>query len=372
MMVSLPPLLLFIMDTITMIAIYLIATLSLNIEYGYTGIADFGKSAGVAVGAFVVGAIPGRILMMLLAIKGDYILDNTPIVSAINSVLGRDTLLAIGTLVLGLALAVAFGALFGYVVSYPVARLKGEYFAIFMLAISEAMRYIFNYYTPVVGGPYGVMVPDPLRFITAKYGGQLRLIITSIVITFISIGIFYYAERLARSPLGRTLRAIRDCDVAAEVLGKDVVSYRMKITVISSAMAALAGALYAFYTLYVAAIAYDRVTWTFWPWTILILGGMANNVGMVVGTVLFVVVTRLIIIFKRSLEPILPFDVVWLEYILFGLMLIIVLMFRPEGLLPEKPTKTIEFEKFEKARAARVAEGPEEEEASGGKTEGGG
>ncbi|RLI36261.1 hypothetical protein DRO60_05975, partial [Candidatus Bathyarchaeota archaeon] len=73
MMVSLPPLLLFIMDTITMIAIYLIATLSLNIEYGYTGIADFGKSAGVAVGAFVVGAIPGRILMMLLAIKGDYI-----------------------------------------------------------------------------------------------------------------------------------------------------------------------------------------------------------------------------------------------------------------------------------------------------------
>lgn len=352
-MMLLPPLLLFIMDTIAMIAIYLIATLSLNIQYGYTGIADFGKSAGVAVGAYVVGAIPGRVLMALLAIEGDYIKDNTPIVSAINSVLSVDIALAIGTLMLGLALAAGLGALFGYVASYPVARLKGEYLAIFMLAISEAMRYIFNYYTPVVGGPYGVTVPDPFKFITSAYGGQLRLIFASVVILIISIGMFYYAERLARSPLGRTLRAIRDCDVAAEVLGKDVASYRMKIMVLSSAMAAIAGALYAFYTLYVAAIAYDRVTWTFWPWTILILGGMANNVGVVIGTILFVVVTRLIIIFKRSLEPILPFDVIWLEYILFGLMLILVLMFRPEGILPEKPTKTIEFEKIKERRARK-------------------
>ena len=336
-----PAVFLFVLDTITVVAVYLIATLSLNIQYGYTGIADFGKSAGVAVGAYVVGAIPGRILAALLAIKGDYIWDNTPVVSAINEVLGVSVALSLGTLILTLLLAAGFGAAFGFLASYPVARLKGEYLAIFMLAVSEAMRYIFYCYVPAIGGPYGVLTPDPFGFM-----GAYRIIGASIIITGISLAMFYYAERLARSPLGRTLRAIRDCDIAAEVLGKDVASYRMKIMVISSAMAAVAGALYAFYITYVSAIAYDRVTWTFWPWTILIIGGMANNVGVLVGTVAFIVLKRLIIIFKRPLEPYLPFDIVWLEYILLGLLLIIMLMFRPEGLLPEKPTRTIDLSKY--------------------------
>ncbi len=337
-----PPVFLFVLDTVAVISIYLIATLSLNIQYGYTGIADFGKSAGVAVGAYVVGAIPGRLLAALLAVEGDYIWDNTPVVSAINGVLSSDVALSLGTLVLALLLAAGFGAAFGFLASYPVARLKGEYLAIFMLAVSEAMRYIFHCYTPAIGGPYGVLTPDPFGFL-----GAYRIAGAAIIITGISLALFYYAERLARSPLGRTLRAIRDCDIAAEVLGKDVASYRTKIMVLSSAMAAVAGALYAFYITYVSAIAYDRITWTFWPWTILIIGGMANNVGVMVGTIAFIVLKRLIIIFKRPLEPFLPFDVVWLEYILLGLLLILMLMFKPEGLLPEKPTRTIDLSKYE-------------------------
>ena len=340
----LPPLLVFVLDTLTLIAIYLIVSISLNVEYGFTGIADFGKAGAVAIGAYCIGAIPGRLLMYFLAIEGDYIIDNTKVVAEINSFLEENVVLAAGILLLSLAMAAGAGAAFGFLASYPVARLKGEHLAIFMLAVAEAIRYVAHCYAPLVGGPYGVTVPDPFRFLAGSY----RIIGISLVIIAISLGMFLYVERLTKSPLGRTLKAIRDCDVAAEVLGKDVASYRMKIMVFSSATAAVAGALYAFYITYVSGIAYDRVDWTFWPWTIVVLGGMANNRGVALGTVAFILLRRLIIFYKRSLEPILPFDVVWLEYILLGLTLVLILMFKPEGLLPEKPIRTIDLEKYKK------------------------
>ncbi len=343
----LPALIVFVLDTLTLIAIYLIVSISLNIEYGYTGIADFGKAGAVAIGAYSIGAIPGRLLMYLLAIKGDYIMDNTKVVATINKFLQKNIAIAAAMLLLSLIVAGGLGTVFGFLASYPVARLKGEHLAIFMLAMAEAIRYVAYCYAPLVGGPYGVTVPDPFRFLAGSY----RIIGISIVIIIISLGTFSYIERLTKSPLGRTLKAIRDCDIAAEVLGKDVAGYRMKIMVLSSATAAVAGALYAFYITYVSGIAYDRVDWTFWPWTIVVLGGMANNWGVALGTVTFIVMRRLIIFYKRGLEPILPFDVVWLEYILLGLTLILILMFKPEGLLPEKPIKTVELNKYKKEKS---------------------
>ncbi len=345
----LPPLLVFVLDMLILIAIYLMVSISLNIEYGYTGIADFGKAGAVAVGAYVIGAIPGRLLMLFLAIKGNYIMDNTKVVAAINKFLEENVVLATGILLLSLVMAACIGAVFGFLASYPVARLKGEHLAIFMLAIAEAIRYVAYSYAPLVGGPYGVTVPDPFRFLAGSY----RVIGISIVIVAISLGIFFYVEHLTKSPLGRTLKAIRDCDIAAEVFGKDVASYRMKIMVLSSATAAIAGALYAFYITYVSGVAYDRVDWTFWPWTMVVLGGMANNKGVALGTVAFILIRRFIIFYKRELEPILPFDVVWLEYILLGLTLILILMFKPEGLLPEKPVRTIDLKKYEDKKKKR-------------------
>ena len=340
----LPPILVFLLDTLTFIALYLIVSLSLNVEYGFTGIADFGKAGAVAIGAYSVGAIPGRLLMRFLAIKGDYIMDNTKVVAEINKFLAEKVSLAVAILLLSLIMAAGAGAVFGFLASYPVARLKGEHLAIFMLAVAEAIRYMAYSYPPLVGGPYGVTVPDPLRFLAGSY----RIMGISALIIAISLGTFFYVERLTRSPLGRTLKAIRDCDIAAEVLGKDIVSYRMKIMVFSSAMAAVVGALYAFYIIYVSGISYDRVDWTFWPWTIVVLGGMANNKGVALGTAAFILLRRLIIFYKRSFEPILPFDVVWLEYILLGLTLVLILMLKPEGLLPEKPIKTVDLEKFKR------------------------
>jgi branched-chain amino acid transport system permease protein len=72
-----------------------------------------------------------------------------------------------------------------------------------------------------------------------------------------------------------------------------------------------------------------------------IVGGAGNNVGALVGAGIFVTLRKLITFYKSYFEPFVPFDVVWLEYLLLGLALIVVLLYRPEGLVPERPTKTL-------------------------------
>ena len=164
----------------------------------------------------------------------------------------------------------------------------------------------------------------------------------------VAIALFLFLERLVRTPLGRMLRAIRDNEEVAEALGKDVARIRMKTIMLSSTIAAVGGALYAFHSSNVHALTYHRVAWTFWPWVMVILGGAANNVGVAIGTFVFVAIRKFIYYYKEALAPFIPFQVVWLDPLLLGLALILVQMFRPEGILPEKPTTTISLERLRK------------------------
>jgi branched-chain amino acid transport system permease protein len=91
----------------------------------------------------------------------------------------------------------------------------------------------------------------------------------------------------------------------------------------------------------VIALSYDRVTWTFWPWVMVIIGGAANNLGVVLGTAIFVTSRKVIDFYKGGLQFLLPFDVVWLDRLALGIVLIAMLIARPEGILPEKPRLTL-------------------------------
>ncbi len=126
----------------------------------------------------------------------------------------------------------------------------------------------------------------------------------------------------------------------------------MKTLIIASAIGAIAGAIDAFKAGGAHARGYQRVSWTFWPWVIVIMGGPANNKGVVLGTFVFVMLRRVIDFYKLQLEQFVPFSVVWLHSLLIGLLLIIVLMFRPEGILREKPTSTLNLERFKKQKTA--------------------
>jgi len=122
---------------------------------------------------------------------------------------------------------------------------------------------------------------------------------------------------------------------------------------VASAIAAIGGALYAFYTGGVIAITYSRVDWTFLPWVIVILGGAANNRGASLGALVFVTVRKFIIFYKGSLGPFLPFDVVWLDMLLMGIVLILILMYKPQGILPEQPIYTVGRTAMENIAASR-------------------
>ena len=333
----------FTIDLLAFFALYLILTVSLNLQVGYAGVPNFGLMLAVAGGAFVAGYFPGRFAAWLYGIdpRIDYANHNSQVLSQVQVGLQSNIPLSIGLFLLTIVLAVLVGAALGYLASFPAIRLREDYLAITLLAMAEGIRVVGNNYSPIVGGTLGVGVAGVFAWIS----GPRFTIVTLIMLGFAGL-VLIYAELVARSPLGRTLRAVRDSDVAAESLGKDKVRIRMKVLIVGSGIAAIAGALYSFYTGAVIAATYDRTTWTFIPWVMVILGGAANNTGVTLGTFTYVTVRKLISFYKQALVTIIPFNIVWLDPMLLGAVLIIVLIFRPQGLLPEKPTHTLSPEKL--------------------------
>jgi len=347
-----PELITFVRDLIIIFAIYLIIALSLNLEYGYTGIPNFGKVLAVAGGAFTVGFFPGRIATWLFGIGTDldYIKYNRMIVAQESLVLKDNPAIALALFFATLVIAGVVGAVLGFIASYPAIRLREDYLAIILLAMGEGIRVIGLNYPPIIGGTLGVSVPDPFG-----WAGELRYMASLVFILGVSLLVLFYLERLVRTPLGRMLRAIRDNEDVAESLGKDVTRVRTRTIMISSIFAAVGGALYAFNTSNVIAPTYHRVSWTFWPWVMVVLGGAANNIGVILGTFTFVALRKFIIFYKEQLAPFIPFEVLWLDFLLLGITLTLVLMYRPEGIIREKPTYTLSYKKLEKIVGSKRA-----------------
>jgi len=365
----------FLVNLLAFLAIYLIVNLSLELEYGKAGIPNFGKVLSVAAGAFVAGSIPGRFLAQMFNVYGgvagitdpviaecirglspqkptilermEYIEDNVVIVTCVNRVLAANPALSFGMLGLTLLVGAAVGAALGLVASYPALRLKEDYLAMTLLAFGEFLTAIGYYTRDIVGGTLGVSLIDPFGWV----GGELRYLTATIIIAVVAFFVVLYVRLVSRSPLGRALRAMRDQEVAAEVLGKDTVALRRNVLMVSSAIAAIGGSLWALYAGGVIATAYDRATWTFLPWVMVILGGAGNELGVLIGTAVYVSARMLIDQYKGLLEPVLPFSVIWLDRLLMGIVLILILIARPQGILPEKPVYPLG-----KAKVRRIVE----------------
>ncbi|MEM4035220.1 MAG: branched-chain amino acid ABC transporter permease [Fervidicoccaceae archaeon] len=326
----------------------LMVTTSLNVEVGLLGIPQFGRLLTVVTGAVVAAAVPGRILAALLGMPWGsnyaYHLYNYGVVTAINSWLAERPLASVATLLFTLVLSAVIGALVGYACSYPALRLREAYLGITLLAFGDLLVTVAKNYVPLAGGTMGVIVIDPFRFVGA---GQSRFLFATSVFLLFAVATLIYAELLVRSPLGRTLKAARDSEVAASVFGKDVVKLRKQVLMIGGALAAMAGALWALYTGSFMADTYTRLTWTFWPWAFMMLGGTGNNIGILLGVVLYTLTRTAIFLYKGAIASIVGINPEWLEYIMIGAMILAVVLFRPQGLLPERPTLTLSREKIE-------------------------
>lgn len=332
-----PSEIIFLSDLMAIFAIYLIINLSLNLEFGFAGIPNFGKVLCVAAGAFVIGILPARMYQMILQTDAHHIDDNLELTAQINQHMAANPETGIAVFGLSILVALAVGAALGLVSSYPAIRLRGDYVAMTLLAFGEIIRVVGTNHTDLVGGTLGVSVPDVLSFIPDEY----RFVAASLFLLAFAGAVYLLVSRFTRSPVGRLLRAVRDDQDALQALGRDPARIKTKVLVVSGVLAALGGLLYASYVEGVVAFGYNRLNWTFLPFVMVIVGGLANNRGVLAGTLLFVVARKVIIFYNDDLPWSLPFDVVWLDYLLLGGIMIIVMIFRPRGIIPERPSKTL-------------------------------
>ncbi|MGC9107653.1 MAG: branched-chain amino acid ABC transporter permease [Infirmifilum sp.] len=329
-------LLLFLLDLGVLYSIYAILAISVEIEYGELGIPNFAKSAMYALGAYSVGALATRIGVWLMGVTWQGEFKNTSWVYAtlVSSNISTNPLLGIIIFVIPLIVALPIAAFLGLIASYPALRLREDYLGITLIAFSELVRVFARNYEPLLGGTFGAGVPNFLAFLPV----QLR----SLAFFAIAIGLLlliwalYY--RLTTSPFGRVLRAIRDNQVAAQSLGRDIVKIRAIVLVIGSMLAAIAGVLYAFY---VGSVNPDDFTVmkTFIVVLMVVIGGKGSPMGPLAGAGVYIALDRSITFLKQQVS--LPIDINYFSYILFGVLLISVIMWRPEGLIPEKPPLTV-------------------------------
>lgn len=327
--------------------LFLVVSLTLNLEAGYTGIPNFGKVMFVASGAAIAGSVCGRLAAFLLALdpsalnflSNDYNGSVVKIIQRVDLSLSHNAILSIELILLGVLLAALLGAGLGFLASYPAIRLREDYLGMLLLASAQFFQIFLGAYPPLIGGTQGIGVPD--LFAWAGSGNGFRDVVILGVLSIFAVLVYIYAESIARSPLGRTLRAVRDNEVASRALGKNDVAIRRNVIIVSSAISAIAGALLTFEVSSVGAGTWGRITWTFWIWVMVIIGGAANNLGVALGAFSFTFLFKTIDLLKFNIEAIIPFNVSWFEYLLFASLLILILGFRPGGILPEKSSFTL-------------------------------
>jgi len=335
MMIDISSFLILISSIVTYTSIYIILALSMNLEYGYTGVPNLGKVMFYFIGGIISARIAMMILDPLIGIKNP--LEATAATER-TEYASTHPILSIEIFIAGIFLSMIISGLFGYLASIPALALKEDFLALTLLIFGEAARIFVRTYEPIIGGVFGVGgIPGPFIWISDKI---LARMLYAILTLLIAIVVYIYIDKFSNSPLGRALKAVRDDDLAASVYGKDPSRFRGLVLFIGSSLAGLAGSLYVYYS---QAIFPDDFVpaLTFFILAMVLIGGIANNFGVVIGAIILSLFERFS---QASILKIFgivaPFDISYLRYMILGLLLIIILLFRPQGLIAEKPVKT--------------------------------
>ena len=358
MILQLDQLAVLIRETSILVAIYGIYVLSLNLEAGYLGLPQFGKVMFLALGGIAVGGIATKITLLLYGGAISAKLGFSPLsnlgtycsayqyqtIGIINDIFTKSPFEGVIFFLMAVVLAAILGGVFGVLMAGPALRLREDYLGIFLLVSAEMVRVVSTYTPEVACGVFGAVVPDPFVWL-----GEWRPWAYLGVVALFLLLSFVVLERLGNSPFGRALRAIRDAEVAARVFGKDIVRFRVRVLATASALGGVAGALLVFYNTYVQMGMFVPLE-TFRGWAMLIIGGVGNNVGALLGVVVYFVLDKVLSIYKEGIRQVVNVDPVFFQYIIFGIIIILVLMYRPQGVVGEKPAKTLKRRILEKLR----------------------
>ena len=272
--------------------IFAVAGVGLMLLVGYTGLISLGHAAFLGIGAYV------------------------------NSVL-----LAKGVpFVISLPVAGLFTAACGAAIGLPTLRMSGLYLAIATLAFGSIVGTVFQKWTSVTGGFDGFAVPTPTILGFGLDGATGIYYVSLVVLIFV----LWVAANILRSPMGRAMVAIRDSEVSAQSMGINLARYKALAFALSAGMTGLAGALFAHYVRFLAPDAFDVLLSVQFV-TIVFVGGLGSLHGAIFGAIFVRLLPQFIAIVRDDL----PFGIgrlPGLEPSLFGLVLVLVILFQPGGI----------------------------------------
>lgn len=285
---------------ITTVIIYIIAALGLNIQFGYVGMLNFAGAAFFGVGCYTAAVLTKHTVVPHLVV-----------------------------LVIGGIMAAIIGSL----LILPVLRTRGHYSAVITIAFGLLFK-IFLEVNDVLGGPQGLSV-DGMNVFGWEFNNNIQIgdeFEISFYMNYVLISLlllvltFIFVRRLERSWIGLNLDAIRLDETAAACFGHNLIRWKITAFTLGNFFAGMAGAVYAMMVGFIA-----PTNFTFGDSLVLVsivlLGGMGNPWGLVVATGILVIV-------PEKLQAIQEY-----RFLLFGALVILMLLFRPKGLLP-RPLRT--------------------------------
>ena len=295
----------------TLALIYVMLGLSLNIVVGYAGLLDLGHVAFYAVGAYCYA---------ILAQHGVGFWTTLPIAALLTGTLG---------LLLG----------------FPVLRLRGDYLAIVTLGFGEIIRILLNNLDSLTNGPKGINnIPKPGLFniVFTRKGGagetpfhelvgipfstEQRGIFLYLIILGLCLLTLWVINRLLRMPIGRAWEALREDEIACRSLGVNTTGIKLSAFAIGAAFAGLAGV---FYAAFQGSVTPD--SFTFWESAIMlaivVLGGMGSQTGVILAALALTIIPEIAREFSQY------------RMIIFGAVMVLMMIWRPQGLIPAQRPK---------------------------------
>jgi branched-chain amino acid transport system permease protein len=285
-----------------LVGVYLLMGLGLNIVVGYAGLLDLGYVAFFATGAYVTALFTGSNLVTSIG-------DLVPPAFVVDL-----------NFYLALPVVVVITAIIGVLIGAPVLRLRGDYLAIVTLGFGEIARVVLqsSWLQRYTGGPQG------LRDVTdAGIGGigfRDPQPFYYLVLVFCAVAIFV-SYRLADSRVGRAWNAMREDELAAEAMGVSTIKYKLLAFAMGAAVGSLSGMLFGVQIGSLAPASFTILV-SITVLAVVILGGMGSIPGVVVGTLLLIGLPGLLDEFEEY------------RLLIYGAALILVMILRPQGLVP--------------------------------------
>jgi branched-chain amino acid transport system permease protein len=298
---------------LVMASIYAIMALALNLQWGHTGLMNFGMGAFYMVGAYTSA-----------------ILTCSPTAEHLG---GFGLPFFVGFIGAGIV-----SGIIAFLIGFPALKLRGGTFAIALLAIHETLFLVVRNESWLTNGVWGIRgIPRPFfDMVNPRHYGYYYLIIAAGLLVLVYLAI----EKVVRSPWGRVLRGINEDEELTSMSGKNCWSYKMQSFVFGSVVMGIAGATYVHYTGFVSPQIFNPLMSSFIVWLMVMVGGTGNNRGVIAGAFL----VWAIWIGSDFLTDFVPAAVAtrigFIRMLFVGLILGITILTRPQGILSGKKLLT--------------------------------